>query len=427
LKVHLVGIGGAGVSALADVYLHRRLQVSGCDLKESATTRRLAAAGVRISIGHDPAHVEGQDLIVYSGAVRSSPELDAARAAGIRVVSRAEVLSELFRSPGSVAVTGSSGKTSVTFMLGQVLAAAGRDPTILVGDGTNTRAGRGPLVAEADESDGSLLLHHPRHAVVTNVAFDHPDHFQSIADVEALFARFLAGLPAEGVAVLGADDPRLRRLATPARRVTYGFDPGADYRCTEERPFQLLQRGRRLGPVGLLVPGRHNVQNATAAAAMALELGVEFEVVAGALGRYSGAARRLERLGTWRDAVVYDDYGHHPDKVAATLQAAREVARGRVILIFQPHRYSRFAALRQEFAAALAGADQVIVTEIYGAGESNPEGLSAIELAKLVPGAQYCPDFAAARAALEESVRPGDLVLCMGAGSITELAHELAG
>ena len=411
-----MGVGGAGVSALARVYAARGDLVSGCDARASETTAGLAAEGIAVAIGHDPGHVKGIDVLVYSGAIRGSDELDAARAAGVRVLTRAEALAELIASHESIAVAGSHGKTTVTYMLGHILTSAGWDPAVLVGDGSSSRAGKGRwLVAEADESDRSLLLHRPRHAILTNCELDHPDQFRSVEDVQQLFAAFLAALPAGGVAVVCADDPLLAPLQTPARKVTYGFSDGADH-----RPGQGALAGLRLA-----VPGRHNLQNATGAAAMALELGVPAEAVLSGLATFPGAHRRLEKLGSWRGAAVYDDYGHHPTEVAATLEAASELPHGKLVLVFQPHRYSRFQEFEEGFAASFAGADQVVVAEIYPAGEENPGQLTARTLAER-SGARFAADFAAARRRLEEIVSAGDIVLVMGAGNIRELGLELA-
>ncbi|HEX7265061.1 MAG TPA: UDP-N-acetylmuramate--L-alanine ligase [Candidatus Dormibacteraeota bacterium] len=427
MKVHLMGIGGAGVSALARVFLARGDEVSGCDIRESDTTAALEDAGVRVEIGHDPEHVLFQDLLVYSGAVKDSAELDAARAMGVKVLSRAEMLAELIADSDSIAVAGSAGKTTVTHMTGHILTEAGFDPTVLVGDGSSARAGRSKwLVAEVDESDGSLVLHHPKRAIVTNIEFDHPDHFKDVDAVQDVFAQFVAGLPADGVAVVSADDERTRSLVTPARRVTYGFSEGADYRCEGGRPFAIHYAGRELGRVNLRQPGRHNVQNATAAAAMALELGVSFADVAGALERFPGAHRRLEFLGVFQGAPVYDDYAHHPTKVRATLQAVRELRHRRLIVVFQPHRYSRLVALLQDFSRSFESADRVLVVDVYSAGEDNPTGIQARDLAEMVPNAIYVGSFQRAREALEGLVGPGDVVLLMGAGDIRKLGDELA-
>jgi len=427
MKVHLMGIGGAGVSALARVFLARGDEVSGCDVKESDTTAALEDAGVRIFIGHDPEHVLFQDLLVYSGAIKASPELDAARAMGVKVLSRAEMLAELINESDSIAVGGSAGKTTVTHMTGHILTEAGFDPTVLVGDGSSARAGRSKwLVAEVDESDGTLVLHHPKRAIVTNIEFDHPDHFKDVEEVSDLFARFVAGLPADGVAVLSADDERTRSLETPAKRITYGFSQDADYRCGEGRPFAIHHGGHELGRVNLRQPGRHNVQNATAAAAMALELGVSFTDVAGALERFPGAHRRLEFLGVFQGAPVYDDYAHHPTKVRATLQAAREMRHRRLIVVFQPHRFSRLAALIRDFSRSFTGADRVLVLDVYSAGEDNPTGIQARDLADLIPNGIYVGSFERAREALEGLVGRDDVLLLMGAGDIRKLGDELA-
>ena len=422
-----MGIGGAGVSALARVLLARGDEVSGCDLKESSTTAELEDAGVRVELGHDPEHVLFQDLLVYSGAIKSSPELEAARAMGVRVLTRAEMLAELIAEGDSIAVGGSAGKTTVTFMIGHILTEAGLDPTVLVGDGSSSRAGRSKwLVAEVDESDGTLVLHHPKRAIVTNIELDHTDHFKDVEGVQELFRDFIAGLPADGLAVLCADDERARSLTSPARRVTYGFNEQADYRCGEGRPFTIHHHGRELGRVNLKQPGIHNVQNATGAAAMALELGVSFSDVAGALERFPGAHRRLEFIGVFQGAAVYDDYGHHPTKVRATLQAARELRHRRLIVVFQPHRYSRLAALMRDFTRAFTRADKVLVLDVYSAGEDNPTGVQATDLADQLPNGTYVGDFQGARQALEGLVGPDDLVLLMGAGDIRKLGDELA-
>jgi UDP-N-acetylmuramate--alanine ligase len=398
------------------VYLARGDVVSGCDLRASETTRRLEEKGATVSLGHDPGHVAGQDLVVYSAAARASAEVEAAARSAAAVLSRAEALAGLVASASSIAVAGTHGKTTVTLMLGSILVEAGLDPAVLVGDGYSSRAGGGWLVAEADESDGSLVLHRPRHALVTNLELDHPDHFRDLDAVREVFSAFLAALPPEGVAVTCADDSELQRLATPARRATYGFSAAAGYRCGEGRPFSLSRGGRELGRIELGVPGRHNVQNACGAAAMGLELGVPFAAVERGLAGFRGARRRLERLGSWRGAELYDDYGHHPTEVAATLQAARELPHRRLVLLFQPHRFTRLARMESEFARSLEGADRVVVLEVYPAGEPDPGGLSAASLAERVPGAAFAPDREAARRALEEVVGEGDLVLLMGAG-----------
>jgi UDP-N-acetylmuramate--alanine ligase len=406
-----MGIGGAGVSSLAMVLAARGDQVSGCDARLSATTELLVEEGIAVAHGHDPAHVRDIDLFVHSAAVsREAPEPAAARAAGVRVLTRAEMLAELISAGDSIAVSGTHGKTTTTHMLGQVLSAAGFDPSVLVGDGLNTRAGGSSwLVAEADESDGSLVLHHPKYAIVTNVELDHPDHFADLAAVREVFQRFVVQV--DELTVVCADDAEAMRLDVPGRRVTYGWQEG-DYTPS------------RLG-LALSIPGRHNLLNATGAAALALELGVSLNVVRKTLSSFSGAHRRMEFVGLWKGARLYDDYGHHPTEIRATLQAARELAPKRVLLVFQPHRYSRLAGLLDDFAASFDGADEVIVTDVYAAGET-PGQVSGIDLAEKVPGARFAPHFDTVKDDLYALVQPGDLVLFMGAGDIWRVPHELA-
>lgn len=422
----MVGIGGTGLSALARVLLARDEQVSGCDVKRNETTDALELEGARVMVGHDLAHLDECDVLLYTNVTSTTEEVQAAKRRGMNTVHRAEMLAELIDTSDSIAVAGTHGKTTVTYMLGHILTVAGRDPTVLVGDGTHSRAGRGrDLVAEADESDGTLVLHHPRRVLVTNVELDHPDHFASAEDFRDLFATFLENLRPDALAVVCADDAALRGMTTPARRVDYGFT-AMDYSCDERRPFTVRRRGEPLGSIEMSgVPGRHNIQNACGAVALAVEMGIEFETVASALNAFAGAHRRLEYLGEWRGALVYTDYGHHPTEVAATLQAAREITAGRIILVFQPHRFSRFRVFRDAFAHSLRGADAVVVAEIYPAGE-RAEPISASTLAEMVPAAVFAPDFDSVKRALEKLVQAGDLVLLMGAGDIWDLARDLA-
>jgi UDP-N-acetylmuramate--alanine ligase len=422
-----MGAGGAGVSALARVFLARGDEVTGCDLKESETTQELEEAGVRIATGHDPEHVLGKDLLVYSGAIKRSAELDAARAMGLTVVSRAEMLARLIGETNSIAVAGTAGKTTVTHMVGHILVTAGYDPTVLVGDGSSARAGKSDwLVAETDESDGTLTLHHPQRAIVTNIELDHPDHFRDLSSVRDLFQWFIEALPADGLAVLCADDDLARELKPKAHKVTYGFRHDATYRCEPVRPFPVYKGLELLGRIDLRQPGRHNVQNATAAAALALEVGVPFADVAAALHTFPGAHRRMEFLGVFQGAAVYDDYAHHPTKVKATIEAARELRHRRLVVVFQPHRYSRLSAFMHDFARSFDGADRVFVLDTYSAGEDNVTGVQASDLAHQIRHATYVGSFQNAKESLQEIVGPDDLVLLMGAGDIKKLGDELA-
>ena len=427
MRVHLMGAGGAGVSALARVFLARGDDVSGCDLKETDTTAELEEAGVTMLLGHHEEHVLGKDLLVYSGAIKKSAELDAARMMGVKVLSRAEMLAQLISESNSIAVAGTAGKTTVTHMVGHILVTAGFDPTVLVGDGSSARAGHSEwLVAETDESDGTLTLHHPQRAIVTNIELDHPDHFRDVSAVRDLFQWFIEALPSNGLAVLCADDDLARELKPKSRKVTYGFRHDATYRCEPVRPFPIYRGLDLLGHINLRQPGRHNIQNATAAAALALELGIGFDDIAHALQTFPGAHRRMEFLGTFQGAAVYDDYAHHPTKVRATIQAARELRHRRLIVVFQPHRFTRLSALMHDFARSFDGADRVYVLDVYSAGEDNVSGVQAADLAHQIPQALYVGDFTKAKEALEEIVGPDDLVLLMGAGDIKKLGDDLA-
>src|SRR5205814_9283245 len=305
---------------------------------------------------------------------------------------------------------------------------AGLDPTVLVGDGSSARAGKSDwLVAETDESDGTLTLHHPQRAIVTNIELDHPDHFRDVSAVRDLFQWFIEAIPETGLAVLCADDELARELNPKARKVTYGFRQGATYRCEAVRPFPIYKGADLLGHVNLRQPGRHNIQNATGAAAMALELGVPFGDVAGALRTFPGAHRRMEFLGMFQGAAVYDDYAHHPTEVRATIQAARELRHRRLLVVFQPHRYSRLASFMNDFARSFDGADRVLLLDVYSAGEQNPTGVSSSDLAHRLPNGTYVGSFDNAREALQNLVGPDDLLLLMGAGDIRKkLGDELA-
>jgi UDP-N-acetylmuramate--alanine ligase len=425
-----MGIGGSGVSAIARVYAARGDEVSGCDVRESEVTWALEESGIRVSIGHDPEHVLSCDRLIYGRATtqQGASEIEAGKAMGVEVLTHADALASLLVGADSVGVAGSAGKTTITHMVGTILVADGRDPSVLVADGANVRVGQsGWIVAELDESDRSLVQHHPRHALVSNVDFDHADHYRDVDDVAGVFQQFLGGLEASGVAVVCADDARAAALTTPARRVTYGNSDAADYRCERARPFALYRRGELLGRIGLRQPGWHNVVNACGAAAMALELGVHFDVVVSALESFTGAHRRLELIGLFQGAPVYDDYAHHPAKIRATLQAARELRHRRLIVVFQPHRYTRLAALLDEFARAFDDADRVLILDVYSAGEENTTGISARDLADMMPRGAYVGDFDSARLALESLAGRDDLLLLMGAGDIREkLGDELA-
>lgn len=430
MRVHLVGIAGAGVSALARVYLTRGDEVSGCDIRELPITEELAAEGAAITTaGQSADHVEGKDLVVYGGQTKPDHfELEAARAEGAQVRSRAEALSDLIAAtPNSIAIAGTHGKTTTAFMAGHILNLAGRDTTLYIGDhSTHSRFGRGGwIVAEVDESDGTLLLHHPKHALVTNADFDHATFFADTDAVRAHFAEWLGRLPADGIAVVCADDPFLPSVDIAAHLVTYGFSADAEYRADDARPFRIWHRDQELGMIALTQPGRHNREDACGAAALCLELGVPFEAVKAGLESFPGAHRRLEFMGEFRGARVYDDYGHHPTEIAAVLDAVREGHEGRAVVVVQPARYSRLKALLPRYVEVLSGVEPLIVTEVYASGEP-PNDASGKQLAELV-GARYAPDLESARHAVEEIARPGDWVVLIGLGDIWKVGRALVG
>ncbi|MBO0701995.1 MAG: UDP-N-acetylmuramate--L-alanine ligase, partial [Candidatus Dormibacteraeota bacterium] len=343
-RIHLLGIGGAGVSALAELLLERGAVVSGCDVAPTPVTERLVARGARITLeGQSPAHTDGQDVLCHT--TRLSPagrtEVAAAQKQGLEVLGRPELLARVLRAADAIGIAGTHGKTTTTAMIAHLLETVGEHPSALIGDGGSSRIGSSNvIVAELDESDRSLPLHHPATAVVTGVEFDHGDYYRDLDDVRGMFTEFLDGLPREGLALLCADDPWLRLQPVPGRRRTYGYAPDADYRVDEEGVIR--RRGEVLATLRLRAPGRMTRQDASAALAVAVERGIDPERAAQGLSRWAGARRRLERLGEWHGAELYDDYGHLPAQVTATVQALRELPHERVLLVFQPHRYSRF-------------------------------------------------------------------------------------
>ena len=442
-KIHFIGIGGSGMSGLAEVLLTMGYQVSGSDLKATEVTERLVRAGGRVFLGHDERNVEGVQIVVYSSAVTpDNPEYRAAVARNLPVIPRAEMLAELMRMKYGVAVAGAHGKTTTTSMVGAVLAEGGLDPTIVVGGrvhalGTNARLGQGQfLVAEADESDGSFVRLQPAIGVITNLDREHLDHYGTMAGVEAAFLKFAERVPFYGLVVLCADDPELDELRAriTRRTITYGIQRGE----IRARDLELDARGsrfdayygeRRLGRVEMSVVGRHNVLNALAAVAVGIELEVSFSHVAHALSSFLGVGRRFETRGEAEGVLVVDDYGHHPTEIRATLAAARQLGRERVVVVFQPHRYTRTRALVEEFGRAFDEADVVLVTDIYAAGEAPIPGVTAENIVGAARShghrdVVYAGDLARAEALLRELVRPHDLVLTLGAGDIGRLGER---
>ena len=447
-RVHFIGVGGAGMSGIARIMLARGLAVSGCDAKESRALAALRALGARVDVGHDVAHVADADTVVTSSAIRpGNPELAEARRVGRRVLPRAAALASVMAGSRGLAVAGTAGKTTTTSMLTVALQACGRDPSYAIGGdlnepGSNAHAGTGEFfVAEADESDRSFLLLSPEAAIVTNVEPDHLDNYGDAAAVEAAFEAFLERIPAGGCAVLGADDAGSRALVPVAVRcglttVTFGSAEDADVRVDglvlagERSQFALFAGGRRLGEVSLAVPGAHNAVNAAGALALGLALGLPFTDMARGLGEFSGARRRFELKGVAAGVRVYDDYAHHPAKVRAALAAAREVAAGgRVIVVFQPHLFSRTQHFAAEFGEQLAQADQVIVMDVFAAREDPVPGVTGALVADAIalpPGhVVFTPSWSEVPDLVAERARPGDLVLTVGAGDVTMLGPQI--
>ena len=442
-RVHFIGIGGAGMSAIAKVLVERGMPVSGSDLKRSRAVTALSAMGAPVHIGHEASQVEGAEVVVVSSAIReSNPELAAARAAGMKILSRGEALAALLSDRRSIIVAGTHGKTSTTSMIVSVLRAAHLDPTYLVGgglndSGTNARSGSGDLaVAEADESDGSFLLLAPTVSVVTNVEEDHVDHWASLDELRAAFRTFLGATDPQGASVVPVDDATLLEDArsTGVRVITFGDEgdvSAAEIGLRRGGSSFLLRHDGHDVAVELRVPGRHNVSNALAAAAACVEVGVDLGTVAAGLRSYSGVERRFHIKGSVEGVTVIDDYAHHPTEVRATLAAARSGGWDRVVAVFQPHRYSRTAAFAAAFGAAFGDADRVVVTDVYGAGEEPVPGVSGKMISDAVcaalPGrpVAYLPHRDELVSYLGTSLRRGDALLTMGAGDVTALGDEL--
>jgi UDP-N-acetylmuramate--alanine ligase len=449
--IHFVGIGGSGMSGIAEVLLNLGYAVQGSDLRASPVTQWLAGLGARITIGHAAAHIQGADVIVASGAVaRDNPEVEAALKARIPVVARAEMLAELMRFRYSIAVAGSHGKTTTTSLLASILGEGGEDPTYVIGGrlksaASNARLGAGRyLVAEADESDASFTHLQPLIAVVTNIDNDHlSTHGGDFGLLKESFLDFLHNLPFYGLAVLCADDAHLRSLLQEVGRptFTYGLDAGADMRAVKVRPagvqtrFEVTRAAAAPLAVSLNLPGLHNVRNALAAIAVASELRVEDAAIQRALATFQGVDRRLQHIGDVPTAVgritIIDDYGHHPTEIAATLEAVRQGYAGRrVLLAFQPHRFTRTRDLIDDFATALSAADVLLVTEVYAAGEPPIAGADGRAICRAVRGrGQLEPVFVARveelAQALRDVIRGDDVVVAMGAGNISAIAHQL--
>ena len=446
-RIHFVGIGGIGMSGIAEVLLNLGYKISGSDLKTSPVTQRLAGLGATIFEGHSSENVTGAEVVVVSSAItQDNPEVTEARNLHIPVIRRAEMLAELMRLKYGVAIAGMHGKTTTTSMVAAVLAAGGLDPTVVVGGrvdamGSNARLGRSQyLVAEADESDRSFLKLSPILAVVTNIDREHMDCYRDMRDVKRTFLDFMSRVPFYGTVVLCNDDPVLRRLMPQVQRrvMTYGIRRGSDFHIKlaacelnagEHHPlsrFQVNYRGKGLGEFTLRIPGTHNLLNATAAIAVGIGLDVSLEHIRTALDNFRGVDRRFQLRGTTAGVSVIDDYGHHPTEIRATLAAARQCGYRRIHVIFQPHRYSRTQSLLDEFAKSFQDADSIFVLDIYAASEKPIEGITGESLARRIQElggqeARYVGSFAEAAEAVSTLADEGDMILTLGAGSVFQL------
>jgi UDP-N-acetylmuramate--alanine ligase len=442
--IHFVGIGGSGMSGIAEVLLNLSFTVSGSDLARSPVTERLVALGARVSLGHVAAHIAGADVVVVSSAVSAdNPEVIEARHRKIPVIPRAEMLGELMRMKYGVAIAGSHGKTSTTSMVAQVLSGAGLDPTIVIGGrlnilGSGAKLGSGDLmVAEADESDGSFLGLAPTIAVVTNIDAEHLSHYGSMEALVDAFAGFLNKVPFYGLGIVCLDDPQIQGIIPRLTRtiLTYGMASQADLVATNielkafDTRFEVTAKGRWLGDVRLKVPGRHSVHNALAAIGVGLEFDLKFSDIAHHLSQFSGADRRFQLKGEAGGVMVVDDYGHHPTEIRATLSAARDGWKRRTVVVFQPHRFSRVAALMEEFSRSFYQADVLIVTEIYRAGEAPMPGVTGAALAEAVTRhghkhTLYAADLMEAGRLARAAVQPGDMLITLGAGDVWKVGDQ---
>jgi UDP-N-acetylmuramate--alanine ligase len=437
-KIHFVGIGGIGMSAIADILADAGLSVSGCDLKRSASTELLRRRGIEVTIGHDASHLDGVDLVVVTSAVRGhNDEIDAAHERGVRVMKRSTMLGEIVNHKRGVGVSGTHGKTTTSAMIAVVLGEAGLDPTILVGGvlrnlDSNAKSGKGDVVVvEADEYDRTFHQLHPEIAVVTNIEADHLEYYGSLENIVEAFRLFAEGVKPGGVVIACADDPAvmklLRRVHT--RVVRYGLGEHADLRATN---ITFADRGSSFEVPGvgffkLFIPGEHNVRNALAAIAVALELGIHADTIAAGLSKFLGVDRRFQILGEYAGALVVDDYAHHPTEIAATLAAARSgYPNRRIVALFQPHLYSRTRDFAREFGQSLRAADVAIVAPIYAAREQPLEGISARMIAEAVEGVEFL-DRSNSEIVNEMRRRllPDDVFITMGAGDVHEIAESL--
>lgn len=434
-RIHFIGIGGSGMSGLARIAISHGIKVSGSDASDSSVLDALRALGATIFIGHDAKNIDGADLIVYSNAIKSqNPERAAAVETGILEITRASALALLMSESTSIAIAGTHGKTTTSSMATVALQSAGVDPSFAIGgvlksSGSNAHRGSGKyFIAEADESDGSFVAYHPYAAVITNVEWDHVDHFETETEVFKAFDEFVQTI--SGFLVFCTDDDGAKQVAAKAKVKTigYGKSEGAALKVDQINlsangsTARVLWNGAKIGTLELSVPGEHNVLNAAAVLAIGLELGLPASALLDGLVKFHGAGRRFELKGSVGGVRVIDDYGHHPTEIAVTLAAAkRYCGGGKVIVIFQPHRYSRTKAFTKQFAQALSVADSLWLLEVYAASETPISGVSSSNIAKLIPHAHFEPNFLAVTEAVAAIASPGDVIMTLGAGDVSAL------
>ncbi len=446
MKLHFIGIGGAGMSGIARIMLAKSIEISGSDAKDSQILLSLKTLGAKISIGHSAGNIGEAQLVIVSAAIsENNPEFVAARKSGIPIASRATALSWLLTESTSIAIAGTHGKTTTTAMLTVALQSAGEDPSFAIGGtinsaGTNAHSGSGKFfVVEADESDGSFLAYKPNAAIITNIEMDHVDHFQSENQLFATFNDFISSIQSDGYLIICGDDPGCQRVLTDmnlqgVRVITYGQNPENDFQLTRvnlaptSSSALIMQNGRRVGELNLVVPGLHNLLNALAAFAAATSLGVPIDRLLTGLKSFTGTRRRFELKGEVNSIKLIDDYGHHPTEVLVTLKAARNlVGAGKLYAIFQPHRYSRTAVFAAEFAHTLDAADFVYLLEIYAASEKPMEGVSSLLISKQMNQSKvkFEPSMLQVVSDVCSAAKPGDLIIILGAGDVSSLSGPI--
>lgn len=445
-NIHFIGIGGAGMSALAYVLIKRGYDVSGSDLNAGHMSAHLAEEGAIVFMGHDACQVDDADAVVVSTAIHANnPELVAAKAKGLPVLHRSDVLAALLNNAKGVAVAGAHGKTTTSAMISCIAAESGIDPTVVIGGevaslGGNARNGKGPyVVAEADESDGSFLKFYPHLAVVTNIEDDHLDHYGTEENIYQAFKQFLGNITEGGKAILCADNPKVCRLAreTDKTVLTYGLEgEGADYTAknitygVDGTTYELYCHEKFITEVHLVVPGRHNVLNSMGAFVAAREMGIETEKILASLKKFGGAKRRFETKGKVEGVWIVDDYAHHPTEIGVTIKAALQTKPERLLCVFQPHRYTRTKLLFDEFCQSFQGCDELIIVDVYSAGEDPIAGVSSAKLAEGIKAAtgqkvQYIPRLSKAEEYLQAQAQAGDLIMTIGAGDVFKIGEEL--